>query len=161
MLGRMSPTKPKPAPFTPRQVAFGRVVIRAMSALNVWVYRLTGGRVGGKFIGGAPVCLLTHVGRKSGKRRIAPLLYLEDGERVVIVASQGGMPKHPVWYLNLKANPDCEVQIGSRTRKLRAREAGPAEKAGLWPKLVAMYPEYDDYQARTDRVIPVMILDPA
>jgi len=148
-------------PFTPRQVAVGHVVIRIMSALNVWLYRLTGGRVGGRFPGGAPVCLVTHTGRKTGKRRVAPLLYLEDGERVVIVASQGGMPKHPVWYLNLKANPDTEVQIGSRKRKLRAREASPAEKAALWPRLVAMYPDYDQYQARTERVIPVLILEPS
>jgi deazaflavin-dependent oxidoreductase (nitroreductase family) len=149
-----------PKPFTPTQVAVGRVFIKIMSAVNVWLYKLTGGRVGGRFPGGAPVCLVTHKGRKSGKVRTAPLLYLEDGPRVVIVASLGGMPKHPIWYLNLKANPDTEVQIGSQTRKMRAREANPVEKAALWPKLVAMYPDYDQYQARTERVIPVLILDP-
>ncbi len=97
---------------------------------------------------------------KSGKPRTLPLLYLEDGDRVVLVASQGGMPRHPVWYLNLQANPDCEVQIGNTVRKMRARTASPEEKKELWPRLVAMYPSYDDYQKRTTREIPVVILEP-
>ena len=146
--------------YTPTQERIANVVIRAMSALNVWAYRASGGRIGGRFLRGAPVCLLTTRGRKTGEPRVAPLLYLADGERVVIVASKGGMSKHPLWYLNLLANPDCEVQIGATKRAMRARTASPEEKAALWPRLVAMYRDYDDYQARTDRDIPVVILEP-
>jgi len=78
----------------------------------------------------------------------------------VIVASKGGMSQHPVWYLNLEANPDVEVELGSTRRPMRARRASDEEKAKLWPRLVAMYRDYDDYQARTDRNIPVVVLEP-
>jgi deazaflavin-dependent oxidoreductase (nitroreductase family) len=149
-----------PKPFTPTQERFARIAVRAMSAANTWVYRLSGGRVGGRFLRGAPVMLLTTVGRKSGRPRRAPLLYLRDGENVVIVASMGGMSQHPLWFRNLEANPDVEVQIGGETRKMRARRASDEEKAALWPRLVAMYADYDQYQARTERNIPVVILSP-
>jgi deazaflavin-dependent oxidoreductase (nitroreductase family) len=151
----------KPAPYTPTQERVGSVVIRVMSAANVWVYRLTGGRVGGRFLRGAPVLLLTSIGCKSGQPRVAPLLYLRDGENLVIVASKGGMSRHPTWYRNVQANPEVEVEVGSERKKMRARTASPEEKATLWPKLVAMYPDYDDYQARTEREIPVVVLSPA
>jgi deazaflavin-dependent oxidoreductase (nitroreductase family) len=136
--------------------------IRAMSAANRVVFRLTGGRLGGRFLRGAPVGLLTTTGRKSGARRTTPLIYLDDGERVVLVASQGGLPRHPLWYGNLSAAPDVEFQ---RPRgpvlRYRARTASPEEKRALWPRVCAIYPDYDGYQARTDRDIPVVILDPA
>lgn len=148
----------KPAPYTPTQERVGSVVIRVMSAANVWVYRLTGGRVGGRFLRGAPVLLLTSIGCKSGQPRVAPLLYLRDGDDLVIVASKGGMSRHPTWYRNVQANPEVEVEVGSERKKMRARTASPEEKATLWPKLVAMYPDYDDYQARTEREIPVVVL---
>lgn len=147
-------------PFTPTQERIGNVAIKVMSALNTWVYKLTGGRIGGKFLGGAPVMLLTTIGRKSGEPRIAPLLYLEDGDRVVTVASKGGMSQHPLWYRNLVANPDVEVTIGTTTRRMTARTATPEEKEAYWPKLTAMYPDYGAYQARTTREIPVVILSP-
>ena len=150
----------RPAPYTPTQERDGSVAIRVMSALNVWLYRLTSGRIGGRFRHGAPVLLLTTVGRRSGASRVAPLLHLRDGERLVIVASKGGMSHHPTWYLNLQANPDVEVEVGGERRKMRARTADAAERAALWPRLVAMYRDYDDYQARTDREIPVVILSP-
>ncbi len=150
----------RPAPYTPTQERVGSVAIRVMSALNVWLYRLTSGRIGGRFRHGAPVLLLTTVGRRSGASRVAPLLHLRDGERLVIVASKGGMSHHPTWYLNLQANPDVEVEVGGERRKMRARTADAAERAALWPRLVAMYRDYDDYQARTDREIPVVILSP-
>ncbi|MCC6642749.1 MAG: nitroreductase family deazaflavin-dependent oxidoreductase [Deltaproteobacteria bacterium] len=149
-----------PAPFTPTQERVGHVVIRAMSAVNVWLYRLSGGRVGGRFRHGAPVLLLTTVGRKTGASRVAPLLYLEDGDNLVIVASKGGMSHHPTWYLNVQAHPDVEVEVGSERRNMRARTADAAERSALWPRLVEMYRDYDDYQARTERVIPVVILSP-
>ena len=146
--------------YTPLQERLASPLIRAASAANTWVYRLSGGRIGGRFRQGAPVLLLTTTGRKSGRPRTAPLLYLEDGENLVVVASKGGMSQHPVWYLNLEANPDVEVEIGTSRRRLRARRASDEEKAKLWPRLVAMYRDYDDYQARTDRSIPVVILGP-
>lgn len=146
--------------YTPRQERIASPLIRAMSAANTWVYRLSGGRVGGRFLRGAPVLLLTTIGRKSGRPRTAPLLYVEDGDELVIVASKGGMSQHPVWFLNLEANPDVEVELGSTRRRMRARRASDEEKAKLWPRLVAMYRDYDDYQARTDRNIPVVILAP-
>jgi len=151
----------KPRPFTPQQERIGSAVIRVMSALNIWVYRLSGGKIGGRFLRGAPVCLVTTTGRKTGELRTAPLLYLADGPRVVIVASKGGMSKHPVWYLNLVANPRCTVEVGSEKRAMIAHTAGATEKAALWPRLVAMYSDYADYQARTDREIPVVVLEPA
>ena len=112
------------------------------------------------FRGGAPVCLVTTTGKRSGQPRTIALLYLADGDDVVLVASKGGMSHSPAWYHNMMANPDVEVQIGSATRRMRARRASDAEKAALWPRLVAMYRDYDDYQARTARNIPVMILSP-
>jgi deazaflavin-dependent oxidoreductase (nitroreductase family) len=132
-----------------------------MTVANVWAYRLTGGRLGGTFLRGAPICLVTTTGKRSGQLRTVALLYLPDGDDVVLVASKGGMSKSPAWYFNMTTNPACEVQIGSATRRMRARRATDAEKAALWPRLVAMYRDYDDYQARTTRNIPVMILSPA
>jgi deazaflavin-dependent oxidoreductase (nitroreductase family) len=153
------PEKP-PRPFTPREERVGSAVIRVMSQLNIWAYRATGGRLGGRFLRGAPVLLLTTRGRRSGQPRTAPLLYLEDGGRIAIVASKGGMSQHPLWYRNLEANPEVEVEIGRERRPMLARVATEAEKRELWPKLVAMYRDYDDYQARTERDIPVVVLTP-
>jgi len=142
-------------------------ILRAMSQANVFVYRATGGRIGGKwrvgsaFPRGVPVCLVTTTGRRTGRPRTLPLLFLPDGDRVILVASQGGLPKNPLWYLNIKANPDVTVQVGKRERKMRARTASPQERAELWPKLVAMYADFDSYQARTEREIPVVICEPA
>lgn len=151
---------PRAKPYTKTEMAIANPVIKAMSRLNAWVYRATGGKVGGRFLRGAPVMLLTTVGRKSGQKRVAPLLYLRDGEKIVCVASKGGMPRHPLWYENLVANPEVEVQIGSEIRPMRAATATAAQKAAYWPKLTAMYRDFDDYQARTDRDIPVVILTP-
>jgi deazaflavin-dependent oxidoreductase (nitroreductase family) len=104
------------------------------------------------------VCLVTTTGKRSGQLRTVALLYLADGDDIVLVASKGGMSHHPAWYHNMLAHPEVAVQIGTVTRPMRARRASDAEKAALWPKLVAMYRDYDDYQARTTRNIPVMIL---
>ncbi len=104
--------------------------------------------------------LLTTIGRRSGEPRIPPLIYLEDGDNVGTVASKGGTARHPLWYRNLQANPDVEVQIGADKRELRARTASAEEKDRLWSRLTTIYPDYDDYQARTDRDIPVVILEP-
>ena len=151
---------PVARPFTRTEVAIANPIIRVMSRLNTWAYQLTNGWLGGTFLRGAPVMLMTVVGRKSGRQLTVPLLYLRDGERVVIVASKGGMDHHPLWYHNLVANPDVDVQIGGTVRPMRAHTADDAERAALWPRLVAMYSDYDDYQARTTRKIPVVVLSP-
>lgn len=147
---------------TEAELRRAKPIMRAMSAANVFLFRVSGGRLGAKFFKhGSPVGLLTTTGRKSGARRTAPLIYLADGPRVVLVASQGGLPKHPVWYLNLEANPEVRFETReSGERAFRARRASAEEKAALWPRLCAVYPDYADYQARTDRDIPVVVLEP-
>ncbi|HTC12258.1 MAG TPA: nitroreductase family deazaflavin-dependent oxidoreductase [Acetobacteraceae bacterium] len=138
-----------------------KALMRAFGALNTWIYRVSGGKLLGRFPGGAPVCLLTTQGRKSGQSRTAPLLYLVDRSDFVVVASQGGAPQHPGWYLNLIAQPVAKVQIGSRVFAVTARIVGAEEKSTLWPRLVAIYPPYEAYQRRTTRSIPVVRLTPS
>ena len=146
---------------TEREQRLLKPFVLAMSAANKWVLRVSGGRLGGNFLRGAPVGVLTTVGRKSGQRRTTPLIYLADGARIVIVASLGGMPKSPLWYANLVANPDVEFEPPRQPKRgYRARTATADEKAAYWPRLCAIYPDYADYQARTDRDIPVVLLDP-
>jgi deazaflavin-dependent oxidoreductase (nitroreductase family) len=142
-------------------------IIKYGARLHVPVYRLTNGRIGSKWRIGAgwkkpvPTLLLDHVGRKSGTTFTTPLLYLEDGPRLVIVASQGGLPKNPQWFHNLVAGPDTVVALrGERRREVRARVADAAERAALWPRLVDLYADFESYQAWTEREIPVVILDP-
>lgn len=147
------------SPLVPKLLKYG-------SALNVWVYRRTGGRVmgtwriGAAFPGGVPVCLLSHTGRKTGQVRTTPLLFLPDRERVVVVASQGGLPRHPQWYYNVLANPEVTVQVRGDLRAMRARVATEDERAELWPRLVDLYADFASYQSWTDRVIPVVICEP-
>ncbi len=135
-----------------------KYLLHAASAANVWVYRLSGGKVMGRFPSGAPVCLLTTIGCKSGKRRTVPLLYLQDGDDLIVVASQGGAPRDPGWYRNLEADPNGEVEIGRTRFTVSARRVDEEEKSRLWPRLVAIYPPYESYQQRTSRRIPVMRL---
>jgi deazaflavin-dependent oxidoreductase (nitroreductase family) len=138
-------------------VVNNRFMIRVMSAMHRFWYRLTGGRIGGKVMG-APVLLLTTTGRKTGKQRTTPLLYLTDGDDLVVVASNAGDAKHPAWWTNLKALPKGLAQVKREKRPIVAVEAAPDDKKRLWPKLVEMYPTYDSYQKKTDREIPVVIL---
>jgi deazaflavin-dependent oxidoreductase (nitroreductase family) len=138
----------------------GRLFLKFFSKVNVLVYRASGGRVGSRFKS-APVLLLTTTGRKSGKRRTTPLLYAEDGGRYIVVASVGGAPKHPTWYLNLGADAGATIQVGGRKLDVRAETAAPDERARLWTVMTRMYPPYDDYQAKTSREIPIVILAPA
>jgi deazaflavin-dependent oxidoreductase (nitroreductase family) len=133
--------------------------LRRIGKLNVPVYRLSGGRVGGK-VGRAPVLLLTTTGRKSGQPRTAPVVYLADGDRLVVIGSNAGNARTPAWSLNLKANPDAEVEVGRDRRPVRARVAADEERADLWRKHNEQYAGFDDYEARTDRDIAVFVLDP-
>lgn len=114
----------------------------------------------GRFPSGAPVFLLTTRGRKTGRQRTIPLLYLADGDDLIIVGSQGGAPTHPAWYLNLKADPHAEAEIGTSRFAVRAQAVSEAERSALWPRLVALYPPYAAYQRRTSRQIPILRLIP-
>ena len=137
-----------------------RMVVRCVSAVHEFWYRLTGGLVGGR-VGRAPVLLLTTTGRKSGRRRTTPLLYVQDGRDLVIIASNGGSDRHPGWWVNLRHDPRAEVQLGRERLSMRAEKAGAEEKGRLWPRITEMYPQYDGYQRRTKREIPVVILRPS
>ena len=135
-------------------------VLSRLMGLHAAVYRASRGRVGHRLPGLAPMLLLDHVGARSGKRRTSPLLYVPDGQNLVLVASKGGYHRNPGWFHNLRANPDAEVQLGAERRAVRARVADPEERRRLWPKAVATYRYYRDYQARADREIPLVILEP-
>jgi deazaflavin-dependent oxidoreductase (nitroreductase family) len=135
-------------------------LLNAMTKANVAIYRRSGGRFGGK-VKGAPVLLLDHVGRKSGTARTTPVLYMANGDDLVIVASRGGSEAQPAWWLNLKANPATTVQVGRERRNVVAREANPEERAELWPRLTNMFGDFAVYATRTSRQIPVVILSPA
>jgi len=130
------------------------------SSAHTGLYRATGGKLGGR-MGKNPILLLNTVGRKSGKKRVTPLFYVVDGGDYVIIASQGGAPTHPAWYLNLMANPDTTVEVGDREVRVKAEEADAAEKTRLWQKMVEIYPAYDDYQKKTEREIPLLVLHPS
>jgi deazaflavin-dependent oxidoreductase (nitroreductase family) len=125
---------------------------------HVRTYRLSGGRVGGTFRG-SPVCLVDHVGRKSGKKHTSPLIYARDGDDILVVASKGGSRKDPLWWLNLEEHPETMVQVGSEKRAVRARRATLEEKQRLWPVAVGVYAPYEEYQRKTKRDIPVVILE--
>lgn len=123
------------------------------------LYRWTGGRLGGRVMG-MPVLLLTTTGRKSGQPRTRALMYLPDGDRYVVIASYLGEPRHPAWWLNLQAHPDAEIQVGSRRIPVRAREADGEERGRLWSAVVETQGDYAEYQRRTERRIPVVVLEP-
>ncbi len=133
-------------------------VLHRAVGVHTRVYRLTGGIVGHRFPGAPPTLLLDHVGAKSRTTRTTPLTYIEDDPDLVLVASKGGHPRHPAWYHNLRANPDTTVQIGREQRAVHARVATPEERERLWPTVLATYAGYGDYQRRTDREIPLVIL---
>jgi F420H(2)-dependent quinone reductase len=140
-------------------VSFAHLVNRVMGAAHRGIYRATGGKIAGSFKG-APILLLTTKGRKSGKPRTMPLLYLRDDGNLVLVASSGGSAGHPGWFLNLRDDPQVEVELGRDRKRLRARVATGEERGRLWPRLVEMYAPYDSYQRKTSREIPVVILEP-
>jgi deazaflavin-dependent oxidoreductase (nitroreductase family) len=148
-------------PIPTKIVPMIRKVMKWGSRANVWIYRKTDGKVGGKFPGsGAPVCLVAYTGRKSGKRLTTPLIHIPHEGGVLLVASQGGLDTHPLWYKNIEANPDIEVNEYGLVRRMRARRATAEEKVLLWPVARAVYADFDEYQARTDRDIPILICTP-
>jgi F420H(2)-dependent quinone reductase len=134
--------------------------LRWTGRLNIPLYRLSGGRIGGH-VGRAPVLLLTTTGRKSGQARTAPVVYLAEGESFVVIGSNAGHSREPAWSLNLKAKPEAEIEVGRRKLPVRARIAGGEERAGLWRRHNDQYSGFDEYEARTDRDIAVFVLEPA
>ncbi len=138
---------------------FVRAIEHAVTRLHNFLYRLSNGKLGGTFFK-APVILLSTTGRKSGKTRTVPLLYLIDGDSYALVASHGGDVRSPAWCHNLRANPEAQVELNGRVRKMRAEFASDSERDRLWPKLVQMYKPYESYQKATSRKIPVILLRP-
>lgn len=140
-------------------------IIRFLTRTHTWLYRVSGGRIGGK-VADLPVLLLTTRGRKTGLRRTTPLCYLpvatENGRdcRYAIVGSFGGSPKPPAWYLNLQATSVAEIQIKSRRYSVVSNDAEGPEAARLWQDFCECYPGYEVYQAATDRAIPIVLLEP-
>ncbi|MGZ5397780.1 MAG: nitroreductase family deazaflavin-dependent oxidoreductase [Mycobacterium sp.] len=141
-------------------------VMKYAGKAHVWVYRRSGGKIGANWRVGAglkkpvPTLLLEHTGRKSGKTFVSPLVFIYDGQDVIVVASKGGSDTHPQWYRNLVAIPDVYIEIGTDRRAVRAEVAGPEERTRLWPKLVEAYADFDTYQSWADREIPVVVLRP-
>lgn len=154
-----------PRPLTAKQVkslnsnGIGSA-IKWMSRAQTWIFKKTNGRLGDKFLRGAEVGILTTTGRKTGEKRDSPLLFLQEGKRIVLVASQGGRATNPMWYLNLKADPSVSFQTKHEVLGLTAREATDAERDEYWPKLDAMYADFVNYRSYTDRKIPIVICDP-
>jgi F420H(2)-dependent quinone reductase len=137
-------------------------VTNRLAGAHTYLYRRTGGRLGARVPGGhGGMLLLDHVGARSGTLRTSPLLYVPDGENLVMVASKGGFPKNPAWFHNLRANPETYVQVGAERRRVRARVATADERERLWTLAIAVWPGYEDYRRRTDRKIPLVVLEPA
>jgi F420H(2)-dependent quinone reductase len=137
----------------------GATALRWTGKLNVPLYRVSGGRIGSR-VGRAPVLLLTTTGRKSGQKRTAPVVYLADGERMIVIGSNAGHSRVPAWSLNLKANPEAEIEVGRKRTKVRARVAEGEERAELWRKANQQLDVFDDYKMRTDRQIDLFVLEP-
>lgn len=131
----------------------------AFFKLHAALYRLSGGAFGGR-VYGLPVLVLSHTGAGSRKPRQTALYYCEDAPNLAVIASKVGAPENPTWYTNLMANPNAEVQVGRQRRPVRARVADEAERARIWQRMASIYPEYNAYQQRTERRIPVVVLEP-
>jgi deazaflavin-dependent oxidoreductase (nitroreductase family) len=136
-----------------------RSATRYLGALHRLLYRASGGRIGGR-LWDLPVVLLTTTGRNTGKRRTVPLCSFRDGDDVVVIASYGGLDRPPAWWLNLQVSPQAELQTGRARRTVTARTASPEERARLWAEITARAPGYLEYERRTTREIPVVILQP-
>ncbi len=147
--------KPLGKPYSPLVARLARLA----TAAHVAIYRLTGGVIGGR-AQHMPVLLLTTTGRKSGKRRTTPLVYLADGSTVVVVASNGGQAKLPNWWLNLRDNQQAQIQIGRNQFPARVQQASPEERQQLWPRVVAYHAGHEVYQERTPYPLPLVILTP-
>jgi deazaflavin-dependent oxidoreductase (nitroreductase family) len=137
----------------------GATGLRWTGKLNVPLYRLSGGRIAGK-VGKAPLLLLTTTGRKSGQERTAPVVYLADGERMVLIDTNAGNEKLPAWSLNLSAKPEAEVEVGRKRQRVRARVAEGEERAELWAKHIDQFAGFDYYITLLKRTPSVWVLEP-
>ena len=146
----MTDTNDKPVDGAPPP----RWLLKLISRINVIVYRLSGGRMMNK-LSGMPIVLVEMTGAKSGKTRTIPLMYVPHDGGFLLVASQGGAPRHPVWYHNLVTHPDIRITFEGRTSAYHARQVSEEEKSALWPVCCEYYPPYEEYQGRTERRIPV------
>jgi len=135
-------------------------LLRRLTGAHTGVYRATRGLIGHRFPGAPPSLLLDHVGARTGTRRTSPLVYAVDGENLILVASKGGHPRNPAWFHNLLAHPETTVQVGAEQRPVRARVATAAERKRMWPLVLSTYSGYEDYARRTDRQIPLVVLEP-
>ena len=142
------------------RVAVSRKVTRWYTHFNIWVYKISRGRLMSNFPGGYPICVVGTKGAKSGQRREIALIHLPYGDNMLLVASQGGMPMSPAWFHNVTANPEIDVLHRGNKRNMVARRVSDDEKRELWPHLLSLYPPFDEYQARTDRNIPVFVCTP-
>ncbi len=140
-------------------MAIGGTALRVIGKVNVPVYRATKGRLMGA-VSRAPVLLLTTTGRRSGESRTAPVVYMQDGERMIVIASNAGNDRAPAWSLNLIANPDAEVQVRGERRPVRARVAQEPERGELWRAMNDQYSGFDEYRQHTSREIPLFVLEP-
>ena len=149
-----------PRPITESQLRLIKPFMRWFTNLNVLVYKGSRGRLMNRF-GGGEICLVRMTGAKSGKTKEIPLMYVPYKDGVILVASMAGAPKHPTWYYNLIAHPEIDVTVGGKRIQLFARQATDPEKAEVWPHCCEHYADFDLYQRRTSRNIPVLICEPA
>lgn len=133
--------------------------VKALSRIHAMTYRLSGGRVGTRLVDN-DMLLLTSRGAETGRPHTVPLLYLSDGEDLIVIASYGGRPDHPQWYRNLVQHPSASVHIGREVRQVSAHTMSRADRETWWPRIVDAYAGYEAYQSRTDRIIPVVRLAP-
>jgi deazaflavin-dependent oxidoreductase (nitroreductase family) len=133
--------------------------LKAAGKLNIPIYRLTGGRLFGS-LDGNPILLLTTTGRKSGQSRTAPVIYLPDGDRMIVIGTNAGNLRSPAWALNLEANPDAEVEVGRKRQPVRGRVAAGDERAELWRRFTEHYSGFDDYEANVTRDVRLFVLEP-
>ena len=140
-------------------MAMNPILMKTIGKIHRGLYRLSGGKIGGR-LGGNAMLLLTTTGRKTGKSRTTPLLYLQDAENMVVVASNGGNARHPAWWFNIDAHASATVQVGKETKRVRAETANDEERGRLWPLLLEAYAGYQDYEDETERTIPLVILRP-
>lgn len=136
-------------------------LIKFFGGAHAFVYRITGGRIGHRIPGGPRMLLLSTIGCRSGKQRTTPVQYAQDNGNYVLIASFGGSPTHPAWWLNLRAEGEGVIQVGGRKLQVLAREAEGEERERLWAMMTEMYAGYAGYAARTKRRIPVVVLEPA
>ena len=136
-----------------------KLFIKLLMTTYVFLYRLTGGAIGGKMVG-MPVLLLNSIGRKSGKKRTTPVAYIRDGTNYVVTASNGGAATNPGWFYNLQSSPQTTIQVMAETLSVVAQQANPEEKSRLWSQLIKVAPNFEEYQRKSSREIPMVILHP-